>query len=187
MEHSQQQVTQLLFNLSNGDKDALEQLIPLVYNELRRLAHHYMRQERPGHMLQTTALVNEAYLRLADYQSVGQTRAHFFALAAQLMRRILVEYARAADCVKRGGGAHMVSLDEGAFVSSERSQELLALDEALDRLAELNERQSEVVVMRFFGGLTYDEIAAVLGMAPRSLKRDWLVAHAWLRRELTEV
>ena len=182
------QITQLLAEWSNGDQSALEQIIPLVYEELRRLAHHYMRNERPDHTLQTTALVHEAYLRLADYQHIGwQERAHFFAVAAQLMRRILVEHARAHQRVKRGGGAVKVSLDEGAVLSTERSKELLALDEALIRLADIDPRKSRVVEMRFFGGLSNKEMAEVLKISPNTVTRDWNMAEAWLRRELSNV
>src|SRR5919109_2429105 len=157
------QITQLLVAWSNGDDAALEQLMPLVYEELRRLAHSYMRGERPGHTLQTTALVNEAYLRLADYRRVRwQERTQFFALAAQLMRRILVEHARSRGRQKRGGRAERVALDEAAVLSPERSRELLALDEALTRLAEIDPRKGRVVEMRFFAGLHNEEIAEAL-------------------------
>jgi RNA polymerase sigma factor (TIGR02999 family) len=180
------QITGLLIAWSNGDDAALEQLMPLVYEELHRLAHSYMRGERPGHTLQTTALVNEAYLRLAGYRGVRrQERAQFFALAAQLMRRILVDHARTRERQKRGGRAARLQLDEAAVLSPERSGELLALDEALSRLAEIDPRKSRVVEMRFFGGLRNEEIAEALKVSVKTVTRDWQVAEAWLRRELT--
>jgi RNA polymerase sigma-70 factor, ECF subfamily len=185
-ESSPQQITQLLVDWGNGDQMALERLMPLVYEELRRLAHQYMRGERPGHTLQTTALVNEAYLRLTGYRRVRwQERAQFFALAAQLMRRILIEYARSRDRQKRGGGAVRVMLDEVEVLSPERSRELLALDEALTELSKIDQRKARVVELRFFGGLDNKEIATVLGIAPNTVIRDWQMAEAWLRRELT--
>lgn len=187
MPTSPQQITQLLVEWSNGDDAALEMLLPLVYDELRRLAHHYMSAERVGHTLQTTALVNEAYLRLTDCRQVRwQNRAHFFALAATLMRRILVEHARASDRQKRGGGAFRVALNESAILAPERSRELLALDEALNRLAEIDPRKSRVVELRFFAGLTNDEMAEVLKVSPNTVTRDWKMAEAWLRRELSK-
>ena len=186
MTTSPQQITQLLVDWSKGDKTAFERLMPLVYQELRRLAHQHMRRERSGHLLQTTDLIHEAYLRLADYRDIGQTRTHFFALAAQLMRRILVEHARAGGRLKRGGGGIMVALDEGGVLPLEHSRELVELDEALSRLAGIDPRKSEVVELRFFAGLSYEEMAAVLGRSTRSLKRDWRMAEAWLRRELTK-
>lgn len=159
--------------------------MPLVYEELRRLAHSYMRGERPGHTLQTTALVNEAYLRLADYRGIRrQERAHFFAIAARLMRRILIDHARTRARQKRGGGALRLALDEAAVLSPERSRELLALDEALSRLAKLDPRKSRVVELRFFGGLYNDEIAELLDVSVKTVTRDWQMAEAWLRREL---
>jgi len=186
MPPSPQRITQLLVDWSNGDDRALELLLPLVYEELRRLARHYMSAERSGHTLQTTALVNEAYLRLADCRRVRwQNRVHFFALAATLMRRVLVEHARAHDRRKRGGGALKVALNEGATLAPERSRELLALDEALDRLAEIDPRKSRVVELRFFAGLSNEEIAEVLKVSPNTVTRDWKMAEAWLRRELT--
>lgn len=183
---SPQQITQLLVDWGNGDETALERLMPLVYEELCRLAHHYMRGERPGHTLQTTALVNEAYLRLTDYRRVRwQERTQFFALAAQLMRRILIEYARSRDRQKRGGGAVRVMLAEAEVLSPERSLELLALDEALTQLAKIDKRKARVVELRFFGGLDNKEIATVLEISPNTVTRDWRMAEAWLRRELT--
>lgn len=181
-----QQITALLVAWSNGDDAALEQLMPLVYEELRRLAHLHMYGERPGHTLQTTALVNEAYLRLADYRgSRGQERAQFFALAARLMRRILVDHARTRERQKRGGRIMRVALDEAAAISPEHSPELIALDEALSRLGEIDPRKSRVVEMRFFGGLDNKEIAGVLKVSVKTVTRDWQMAEAWLRRELT--
>ncbi|HEX8087788.1 MAG TPA: sigma-70 family RNA polymerase sigma factor [Blastocatellia bacterium] len=183
--HPTRQITRLLDDWSKGDQAALEQLLPIVYEELRRLAHHYMRKERAGHTLQTTALVHEAYLRLADYDRMRwQDRAHFFAVAAQLMRRILVDYARTRQRLKRGGGAVRVSLGAEGVMSPQRSQELLALDEALTRLAALDQRKSRVVELRLFGGLDNNEVAEVLKVSPNTVVRDWKMATAWLRREL---
>ena len=182
---SSHEVTQLLLAWSDGDQAALEQLTPLVYRELRRLARGYMRQERPGHILQTTALNNEAYLRLIDWKQVHwRNRAHFFGVAAQLMRRILVDFARARQQDKRGGGAGQVSLDEAAAVSVERSAEFIALDEALGRLAAIDPRRSLMVELRFFGGLSEEETAEALKVSPRTVRREWSLARAWLHREL---
>jgi RNA polymerase sigma factor (TIGR02999 family) len=184
---SQKQITQMLVDWGNGDQAALEKLTPLVYHELHRLAHRYMRQERPGHTLQTSALVNEAYVRLIDWKNVQwQNRAHFLAVSAQIMRRILVDFARSRDYAKRGGGARQVSLEEAAIVSGERSADLVALDEALNALAQLNERQSRVVELRFFGGLELEEIAEVLKVSVGTVRRDWSLARAWLHRELSK-
>lgn len=181
-----QRVTELLIAWSGGDDAALEQLMPLVYGELRRLAHSYMRGERPGHTLQTTALVNEAYLRLTHYRGArGPERTQFFALAARLMRRVLVEHARAQERQKRGGRAPRVELNEATVLSQGRSREMLALDEALSRLAEIDPRKSRVVELRFFGGLSNEEIAGVLKVSVKTVTRDWQLAEAWLRRELT--
>ena len=178
-------VTQLLLDWSNGDKAALDKLMPLVYEELRRLAHHYMRQERPGHMLQTTAIVNEAYIHLINQRGVQwQNRAHFFGIASHLMRRILTGYARSRQTAKRGGGAHQVGLDEAMVVSEERVAEMAALDDALNFLARIDERKSQIVEMRFFGGLSIEETAEVLGVSPGTVMRDWTLAKAWLRREI---
>jgi RNA polymerase sigma factor (TIGR02999 family) len=183
---STEEVTQLLLAWSKGDQTALDKLVPLVYQELHRLAHRYIGRERSGYTLQTTALVHEAYLRLIDAKSVGwQNRAHFFAVAAQSMRRILVDLARARHNLKRGGGAQQVSLDEALVATPERSADLLALDEALGRLATLNRRQSQVVELRYFGGLTEDEVAEVLKVSPRTARSDWSLARVWLYRELT--
>jgi RNA polymerase sigma factor (TIGR02999 family) len=183
---STQEITGLLRAWSNGDQGALEKLTPLVYEELHRLAARYMSRERAGHTLQTSALVNEAYLRLVDARSVRwQNRAHFFAVSAQIMRRILVDFARARHNLKRGGGARPVSLDQALLVSPELGPDVLALDEALDRLAVLNPRQSRVVELRYFGGLSEDEVAAVLAVSPRTVRHDWSLARAWLYRELS--
>jgi RNA polymerase sigma factor (TIGR02999 family) len=189
MTPSSQEVTQWLVAWSNGDSAALEQLIPLVHEELRRLAKRYMgherRREPHGVTLQTTALVNEAYLRLIDARNVHwEGRAHFFAISAQLMRRILVDYARSRNRVKRGGAAQRVSLEEAALVSAERAPDLVALDDALDTLAKLDERMSQVVELRFFGGLSVEETARVLKVAPQTIMRDWRLAKSWLLHEL---
>lgn len=183
---SPDEVTQLLVDWSNGDKAALDKLMPLVYEELRRLAHHYMGRERPGHTLQTTAIVNEAYLQLIDQRSVHwQNRAHFFGIAAQLMRRVLAGYARSRHYAKRGGGARQVSLEEAMIVSEERVADMVALDDALNALAEIDERKSRIVEMRFFGGMSIEETAEVLGVSPGTVMRDWTMAKAWLRREIS--
>ena len=180
------QVTQLLLSWSEGDKAALDRLIPLVDHELRRLAHRYMRRERPGHTLQTTALVNEAYLRLIDQRQVQwQNRAHFFAVAAQLMRHILVDHAHKRSYAKRGGQARQVELSEAAIVSEERAAEVVALDEALSGLAGIDRRKSRVVELRFFGGLSIEEVAEVLQVAPITVRREWEAAKAWLYREMS--
>ena len=184
---SSKQITQLLVAWGDGDQSALEELTPLVYEELRRLAHHYMDRERPGHTLQTTALVNEAYVRLIDWKNVHwQNRAHFFAVSAQLMRRILVDFARSRRYAKRGGGVLAVTLDEAALVSNEKGTDIVALDEALLSLTELDARQSRVVELRFFGGLSIEETAEVLKVSPGTVRRDWSLARAWLHRELTD-
>lgn len=182
---SPQEVTQLLLAWSQGDQAALDQLIPLVHAELHRLAHRCMDRERAGHTLQTTALVNEAYLRLIDSSQVRwQNRAHFFAVAAQLMRRILVDFARARHNLKRGGAAQRVSLDEALLLPQESDPDLIALDEALNALAALDPRQARAVELRFFGGLSVEETAEVLQVSPETVARDWRVAKAWLLREL---
>jgi RNA polymerase sigma factor (TIGR02999 family) len=183
---TRQEVTQLLGDWSGGDEGALEKLIPLVQPELHRLAHYYMSRERAGHTLQTTALLNEAYLQLTDKtQPPLRNRTHFMAVAAQLMRRIMVDHARARHALKRGAGAIRVTLDETALVTEERAEELLALDEALEKLAEFDRRRCEVVEMRYFGGLTVEEIADVLKVHPNTVMRDWRAAKAWLYAELT--
>jgi RNA polymerase sigma factor (TIGR02999 family) len=180
-----QDVSRLLIAWSNGDEEALEQLMPLVYEELRRLAHRHLGRERAGHTLQTTALVHEAYLRLVDQKEVRwQNRAHFFAVAAQMMRRILVDYARSRRFAKRGGGAQPVSLDEAMVVSNERAADIVALDEALNALAEFDERKSRMVELRFFGGLSIEETAEALRVSPGTVMRDWTLAKAWLQREM---
>src|SRR5271155_422428 len=180
-----EQVSGLLRAWSDGDRDALDRLTPIVYDELHRLAQRYMKHERPGHSLQTTALVNEAYMRLVDYNRMQwQNRAHFFAVSAQLMRRILVEHARRHN-LKRGGGVQHVSLEETALVCGEQSADLVALDEAMDALARLDPRKAQVVEMRFFGGLSVEETAEVLKVSSVTVMRDWNTAKAWLYRELT--
>lgn len=179
-------VTQLLVAWSDGDAAARDELMPLVYEELRRLAHRYMGRERIGHTLQTSGLVNEAYLRLIDQSKVEwQNRAHFFGIAAQMMRRILVDYARSRGYAKRGGDARQVSLDEVAIVSDERAADVVALDDALKGLAEMDSRKSRIVELRFFGGLSIEETAEVLAVSPGTVMRDWTLAKAWLRREMT--
>ncbi|HKV41135.1 MAG TPA: sigma-70 family RNA polymerase sigma factor [Blastocatellia bacterium] len=184
---SPQVITELLIDWSNGNKAALDRLIPIVHSELRRLAAHYMRQERPGHTLQGTALVNEAYVRLADCaQTRWQDRAHFFAVAAQVMRHILIDHARASKFAKRGGGAVKVSLDEAAVLSDDRAAGLIALDDALSALAALDPRKSQVVELRFFGGLSIEETADVLKVSPMTVQREWRWAKAYLHRELSK-
>jgi RNA polymerase sigma-70 factor, ECF subfamily len=181
------EVTQLLIDWSNGRQDAVEPLFPLVYEELRRLAHRYMRRERPGHTLQTTAVVHEAYLRLIDQNHVQwQNRAHFFAIAAHMMRRILITHAQSHAYAKRGGDALKVSLDEVAVLSPPRAGELIALDDALKSLAVIDVRRSQVVELRFFGGLSNEEIAEVLKISPNTVMRDWKVAKAWLYRAMSK-
>ncbi len=183
---SQQEITSLLVAWSKGDQLALERLTPLVYDELHRLAQRYMAKERSGHTLQTSALVNEAYVRLIDWQNVEwKNRAHFFGVAASMMRRILVDFARSRNYAKRGGGVHPVSLDGVAVVSESRSADLVALDEALTGLDKLNPRQSKVVELRFFGGLSLEETAEVLNISPVTVRRDWSLARVWLLRELS--
>src|SRR2546423_6488694 len=175
------QVTQLLSAWRGGDSAALDRLIPLVQPELQRLAHRYMSKERPGHTLQTTVLVHDAYLQLADQTHPDwQNRAHFFAVAAQLMRRIMVDHARQRQALKRGGGALKVTLDEAAHAVEERAVELLALDEALEKLAAFDKRKADVVEMRYFGGLTMEEIADVLKVHVNTVSREWSAARAWL-------
>ncbi|MBA3716474.1 MAG: sigma-70 family RNA polymerase sigma factor [Pyrinomonadaceae bacterium] len=176
----------MLVDWSNGDQSALDRLMPLVYDELRRLAHHYISRERPGHTLQTTALVNEAYLRLVNQKNVHwENRAQFFGLAAKLMRHILVDHARGLAYAKRGGGARKVSLDEAAILSSEQAADLIALDDALEKLAREFPRKCRIVELRYFGGMTVEEAAEVLQVSPVTVMRDWNVAKAWLHRELS--
>lgn len=180
-------VSQLLRASSEGSQTALERLMPLVYEELHRLAHRHMKRERPGHTLQTSALVNETYLRLVDQRNLhGENRAHFFSIASRLMRRILVDHARAHNQVKRGGGAFQVSLDESAIVVHEQAADLVALDEALTKLSAIDERKCRVVEMRFFAGMGVDETAAALGVSAITVKRDWTTAKAWLHRAIAE-
>jgi RNA polymerase sigma factor (TIGR02999 family) len=180
------QITQLLVEWGGGNQAALEQLIPLVYDELRRIAKRYMRQQSAGHTFQTTELIHEAYLKLAKQDSQNwQNRAHFFGVAAQAMRHILVDYARSKQSQKRGGWQR-VTLDEGLAISLQRSEEMLNLDEALRRLGELDERKSRVVELKYFGGLTNDEIAEVLKISPETVKRDWKFSRTWLLRELSD-
>jgi RNA polymerase sigma factor (TIGR02999 family) len=183
--HSAKEITRLLVAWGDGDQSALEELAPLVHSELHRLAHQYMGRERPGHILQTSALVNEAYLRLIDWKAVRwQNRAHFFAVSAQLMRRILVDFARGRQNLKRGGDALRVSLSEAADFPVERGADLVALDEALVLLAEVDQRKSQVVEMRFFGGLSVKEVSEVLNVSEETVVRDWRLAKVWLLREL---
>lgn len=182
-----QEVTLLLSALSRGERDAAGKLIPVVYDELRRLAAAYMRRERVDHTLQATALVHEAYLKLVEQRSVNwQSRAHFFGVAAQLMRRILIDHARSHLRQKRGGEQKKISLDEAFVFSPQQSADLVAVDESLERLAKLDARQARVVELRFFGGLSVDEAAEVLGVSPKTVKRDWSVAKAWLYADLKE-
>jgi len=185
LETSSQEVTRLLIAWSEGDQAALEKLIPLVYQELRRLAKLYLKRERPGHSLQTTALVHEAYLRLIDSSRVRwQNRAHFFAVSAQLMRRILVDFARSRRYLKRGGEAQHVSLGEALDIAEARGAALIALDDALLALARIDERKSRVIELRYFGGLSVEETAEALKVSTETVKRDWRLARTWLRREL---
>jgi RNA polymerase sigma-70 factor, ECF subfamily len=180
------EVTELLLAWSEGDQEALDRLMPLVYSELRRLAQSYMRRERAGHTLQTTALIHEAYLRLIDAKQARlENRAHFFAVASRLMRQILVDFARSRGYQKRGGGAHQVSLDEAMVIGQPRDEDLIALDEALDSLAEVDERKSRVVEMRFFGGLTEAETAEALKVSPETVRRDLRLARSWLLLRLS--
>jgi RNA polymerase sigma-70 factor, ECF subfamily len=178
-------VTALLGELAEGKPEAADHLIPVVYNELRRLARRHMRRERPDHTLQTTALVHEAYLKLVEQRSVNwQSRAHFFGVAAQIMRRLLIDHARRNLCSKRGGGQPVVALDEALVFSPEKSATLIELDSALKRLATIDERQAKIVELRFFAGASVEEAAEVLGVSPKTVKRDWSVAKAWLHGEL---
>jgi RNA polymerase sigma-70 factor (ECF subfamily) len=187
MAHAAGDVTQLLADLQNGRPAVASQLTPLVYNELRRLARHQMRHERPDHTLQATALVHEAYLRLVNLpERTWQNRTHFIAIAAQVLRRILIDHARARRTAKREGAWHRVPLEEPLLLTDEQSDELVALDEALERLAQFDARQSRVVELRFFGGLTVEETAEALGISPKTVKRDWSVARAWLHREVSK-
>jgi len=183
-----QQITQMLKQWSEGNQQVLDQLLPLVYEELRRQASRYLRREREGHTLQTTALINEAYLKLIDQKNVDwQNRSHFFAIAAQAMRRILVDYARERHREKRGGAAENLPIEEAAFVvSNEKSVDLIALDEALTRLSRFDARQARVVELRYFSGLSIDETAEVLNVSNVTVRRDWNLAKAWLHREISK-
>lgn len=182
---SQTGVTELLVNWSEGDQEALNKLIPLVYVELHKLASRYLRRERPDHTLQTTALVHEAYLKLVDQREANwENRVQFFAVAAQLMRRILVDYARRHRASKRGGDLYKLSLDEALVPSEKKDAELLVLDEALDRLAAIDSQQSRVVELRVFAGLTLEETAQALNISPRTVRREWSMAKAWLHRQM---
>lgn len=179
-------VTHLLINWSSGDGTALEQLLPLVYDELRHLADRYLRREQPGHTLQATALVHEAFLRLVDQQDVTwQNRAHFFGAAANLMRQILIQHARARHADKRGGDQRKIYLDEAGDLAPEKNPDLMALDDALNDLATIAPQQSRVVELRFFGGLSIEETAEVLSISPATVKREWAMAKAWLHREIS--
>lgn len=183
---SPHEITQLLVEWSGGNQAALDKLYPLVYRELRQMAHRFMRHERKGHTLQTTALINEAYLRLVDQKNVHwANRSHFFGISAKIMRRILVDHARRYAREKRGGAPQQVSLDEAALVTKDRARELLQLNEALDSLAELDPRRSQVVELRYFGGLSNDEIAEVLKISANTVTRDWNMARAWIYQQLT--
>ena len=187
MTSSPQEITQWLVAWSDGDKAALDKLMPLVYTELHRIAKRYMERENPGHTLQTTALINEAYLRMVDQSEAHwQNRAHFFGVAAQVMRHILVDYARARHRIKHGGEMQQVSLEEAAVISQEPAAELLALDDALDALAAIDARKSRVVELRYFGGLSVEETAEALKVSPVTVMRDWSFAKAWLYDALNQ-
>jgi len=182
---SPKEITRLLVAWGDGDQSALDKLVPLVQSELHRLAHHYMGRERPGHTLQTSALVNEAYIRLIDWKNVRwQNRAHFFGVSAQLMRRILVDFARERHYLKRGGGALQVSMSEAAAFAMDKEADLVALDEALVELSEMDRRKAQVVELRFFGGLSVKEVAEVLKISEETVMRDWRLAKVWLLRQL---
>jgi len=179
-------LTALLVEWHEGDEAALDRLMPLVYEQLRSIAHRYVRRERDGHTLQTSALVNEAYLRLADQKVVWQNRSHFFAVTARVMRHILIDHARRRRYAKHGGGARQVPIEEASAMSMERAAELIALEEALDELAKLDQRKSRVVELRYFGGLSLEETADVLKISLMTVRRDWRAAKAWLYRRLKE-
>jgi RNA polymerase sigma-70 factor (ECF subfamily) len=180
------EITQLLAEWGNGNQTALDKLYPLVYAELHRMARHYMKRERQDHTLQTTALINEAYVRMVDQKNVHwANRAHFFAISAQIMRRILIDHARRNAYAKRGGAAQQVSLDEAAVVAKDGGSLLLLLDEALQRLAKLDPRRSQIVELRYFGGLNNQEISGVLKVSENTVTRDWNMARAWLYQELS--
>ncbi len=185
MEQDEQQITELLIAWNSGDESSLEHLLPVVETELRKIAHNYMRRENGNHTLQTTALVNEAYLKLIDQTRAGwQNRAHFFAISAQIMRRILLNHARDRVAGKRGGGAEHVELEEAVILTKEKSAELIALDEALNKLAEFDKTKSRIVELLYFGGMTIDETTEVLGIAPSTVSAHWKVARAWLGKEI---
>ena len=185
MEHSSEQITEMLQAWGEGDSTALEQLLPLVYDELHRLAGAYLRGERRGHTLQTTALINEAYLRLAEWKNVEwKNRAHFLGVAAQMMRRVLVDFARSRHYAKRGGDAQPVKFEEAKIAAPRRDAEIIALDDALKTLAEIDPRKCLLVELRYFGGLSVEETADVMNLSPRTVMREWQAARAWLYREL---
>jgi RNA polymerase sigma factor (TIGR02999 family) len=187
MKPAPNEITQLLKDWSGGDPTALDRLIPLVYDELHRLAHQYMRLEKAGHLLQTSALINEAYLRMVDQPQIPwENRSHFFGIAARVMRRILVDEARKRKSAKRGGRAIEVSLVEGASIAQEQAANVVALDDALKTLQAIDARQSEIVELRFFGGLSIEETAEVLKISPGTVMRDWTFARAWLRQQMNE-
>jgi RNA polymerase sigma-70 factor (ECF subfamily) len=180
-----EKVTQLLSELSGGNRAVVDELTPLIYQELKRIAGGQLRRERPGHTLQATALVHEAYIKLIDQRGVSwQNRAHFFGIASQIMRRILLDYAKSQNREKRGGGLHKTSLDEGLIVSEDRASDLVQIDQALTRLEALDARQAKVVELRFFGGLNVEETAEAMGISTPTVKREWAMAKAWLHREL---
>jgi RNA polymerase sigma factor (TIGR02999 family) len=182
MATSPNEITQLLVAWGNDDQAALDQLMPLIYSELHRLAHRHIKKERPGHTLQTSALLNEAFVRLVDQRDVTwRSRGHFFAIAAQMMRRILVDYARSRRYAKRGGDAHQVSFDENLMVSRQLSVDVIKLHDALNELVVIDERKAKIVELKFFGGLSIEETAEVLGVSPGTVMRDWTLAKAWLR------
>ena len=185
MKPASHEITQLLKDWGTGDQTALDKLMPLVYEQLHKLAHQHMRREKPGHMLQTSALINEAYLRLVDQpQIVWENRSHFFGIAARVMRRILVDEARKRNSSKRGGGAIQVSLSQAMSASQEQAANVIALDDALKNLEAIDSRQSEIVELRFFGGLSIEETADVLKISPGTVMRDWTFARAWLRSQM---
>jgi RNA polymerase sigma factor (TIGR02999 family) len=186
MQEPPENITELLASYGRGNKESLDQLMPIVYDELRRQAARYLRREQAGHTLQTTALIHEAYVRLVDQRNMQwQNRAHFFGIAAQMMRRILVDHARSKKRVKRGGSELRVSLDDANVAAKGQDLDVVALDEALDRLAQIDEQQSRVVELRFFSGLSVEETAEVMGISKSTVKRDWSMAKAWLHRELS--
>lgn len=186
MDKSSVNITELLIAWNDGKSEALENLMPLVESELRRIAHRFMRRENPNHTLQTTALVNEAYLKLVDQRSADwQNRLHFYALASQMMRRILLNHARDRVVQKRGAGAQKVSLESAEILSAEKSRELLALDEALESLAKIDPLKSRLVELRYFGGLSIEETAEILKISPATVSKHWQLSRAWLRREIT--